>query len=102
MLEAELQLRKAFLIYSAHPITSISFVTCPTELIKIRQQALIDSRPTVRQVALDVVRENGPSGLYRGMTVTLIRDLGYGAYFLAVSQLHLMKKKCFYDEHFLV
>ncbi|GJJ11545.1 hypothetical protein Clacol_005779 [Clathrus columnatus] len=60
-----------------------AFITCPTELVKIRQQALIESRPSARQVALDVVRENGFFGLYRGMTITILRDLGYGAYFLA-------------------
>jgi solute carrier family 25 carnitine/acylcarnitine transporter 20/29 len=39
------------------------------------------------QVALKIFRENGIKGLYRGMTVTALRDCGYGAYFAAVSGL---------------
>lgn len=60
-----------------------AFVTCPTELVKIRQQALVDSRSSARQITLDIVRTNGVLGLYRGMAITILRDLGYGAYFLA-------------------
>lgn len=32
-------------------------------------------------------REHGLKGLFRGLTATAIRDLGYGAYFLGVSSL---------------
>ncbi|KAF9038674.1 mitochondrial carrier domain-containing protein [Panaeolus papilionaceus] len=59
-----------------------SIVTTPTELIKIRQQALL-TRTTARQVAFDIFRESGIRGLYRGLTVTAFRDCGYGAYFAA-------------------
>ncbi|KAF8507474.1 mitochondrial carrier [Hysterangium stoloniferum] len=58
-----------------------SLITCPTDLVKIRQQALINSRPTASRVALDIFRKHGIQGLYRGMTITALRDLGYGAYF---------------------
>ncbi|KIJ55096.1 hypothetical protein M422DRAFT_151609, partial [Sphaerobolus stellatus SS14] len=58
-----------------------SFVTCPTELIKIRQQALITSQPTAREVAAKLIRSQGLRGLYQGVTITALRDTGYGAYF---------------------
>lgn len=59
-------------------------VTTPTELIKIRQQSLL-TRTTARKVALQILQENGVAGLYRGITVTALRDCGYGAYFAAVN-----------------
>ncbi|KAF8815430.1 carnitine/acyl carnitine carrier [Phlegmacium glaucopus] len=59
-----------------------SIVTTPTELIKIRQQSLL-TQTTARKVALQIVRENGIAGLYRGIVVTALRDCGYGAYFAA-------------------
>ncbi|KAF9482995.1 carnitine/acyl carnitine carrier [Pholiota conissans] len=59
-----------------------SIVTTPTELIKIRQQALL-TPTTARQVAWQIFRENGVRGLYRGLPVTALRDCGYGAYFAA-------------------
>ncbi|KAK0501837.1 carnitine/acyl carnitine carrier [Armillaria luteobubalina] len=59
-----------------------SIVTTPTELIKIRQQSLlVPSSPY--EVILDILRKNGIRGLYRGMTATALRDLGYGSYFFA-------------------
>ncbi|TRM68390.1 mitochondrial carrier domain-containing protein [Schizophyllum amplum] len=59
-----------------------SIITTPTELVKIRQQALstTTSTPTV---ALNIFRESGLRGLYRGITSTALRDIGYGAYFVA-------------------
>ncbi|KAF6758158.1 carnitine/acyl carnitine carrier [Ephemerocybe angulata] len=59
-----------------------SLITTPTELIKIRQQSLL-TRTTARQVAWQIFRENGVRGLYRGITATALRDIGYGAYFFA-------------------
>ncbi|EDR13874.1 uncharacterized protein LACBIDRAFT_230077, partial [Laccaria bicolor S238N-H82] len=59
-----------------------SIITTPTELIKIRQQSLL-TETTTRQVALQVLRESGIKGLYRGITATALRDIGYGAYFAA-------------------
>ncbi|KAF8957139.1 carnitine/acyl carnitine carrier [Flammula alnicola] len=59
-----------------------SIVTTPTELIKIRQQSLL-TPTTARQVALQIFREGGIAGLYRGLLVTALRDCGYGAYFAA-------------------
>ncbi|KAF9068381.1 mitochondrial carrier [Rhodocollybia butyracea] len=61
-------------------ITSI--VTTPTELIKIRQQSLV-TPTTAKQVALDIFRQSGVRGLYRGATSTILRDSGYGIYFAA-------------------
>lgn len=58
-------------------------VTTPTELVKIRQQALL-TPTTARAVALGILREHGVRGLYRGLPVTALRDCGYGAYFAAV------------------
>ncbi|KAF8184484.1 carnitine/acyl carnitine carrier, partial [Pholiota molesta] len=59
-----------------------SIITTPTELIKIRQQALL-TPTTARQVAWQIFRDNGLRGLYRGLTATALRDCGYGAYFAA-------------------
>ena len=39
--------------------------------------------PSATQVALDIVRKHGVRGLYRGITSTALRDIGYGAYFAA-------------------
>ncbi len=35
------------------------------------------------QVALGIIKESGWRGLYRGITSTALRDIGYGAYFAA-------------------
>ncbi|PAV19818.1 mitochondrial carrier [Pyrrhoderma noxium] len=58
-----------------------SFITTPIELIKIRQQNIIDRQASTREVALDIFRRTGVRGLYRGLVPTGLRDLGYGAYF---------------------
>ncbi|KAI0029956.1 mitochondrial carrier domain-containing protein, partial [Vararia minispora EC-137] len=71
-------------------------ITTPIELIKIQQQksllpimrhAALNSRtprqPSARRVALRIYREHGIPGLYRGVTATGLRDVGYGFYFLA-------------------
>ncbi|KAF9465584.1 mitochondrial carrier domain-containing protein, partial [Collybia nuda] len=59
-----------------------SIITTPTELIKIRQQSLL-TPTSARQVALQIFKEAGVRGLYRGITATALRDCGYGAYFAA-------------------
>lgn len=59
-------------------------VTTPTELVKIRQQALLTPIST-RQMLRRIVRQDGIRGLYRGITATGLRDVGYGFYFFAVS-----------------
>lgn len=59
-------------------------VTTPTELIKIRQQASL-TPTSARRIALDIIKDSGIRGLYRGVTATALRDCGYGAYFFAVS-----------------
>ncbi|GLB41531.1 putative mitochondrial carrier (TC 2.A.29) family protein [Lyophyllum shimeji] len=59
-----------------------SIITTPIELIKIRQQSCL--QPTsAHRVALQIYKESGIPGLYRGITATALRDTGYGAYFLA-------------------
>ncbi|KAJ8515679.1 hypothetical protein ONZ45_g6917 [Pleurotus djamor] len=59
-----------------------SIVTTPTELIKIRQQASLTPTSATR-IALQILKQQGLPGLYRGITVTALRDCGYGAYFAA-------------------
>jgi solute carrier family 25 carnitine/acylcarnitine transporter 20/29 len=61
-------------------------VTTPTELVKIRQQSLLTPIST-RQMIRRIVRQDGIRGLYRGITATGLRDIGYGSYFFAVSPL---------------
>ena len=72
-------LRYPLVLSSVH-----SIVTTPTELVKIRQQALLTPIST-RQMLWRIVRQDGIRGLYRGITVTGLRDIGYGSYFFAVS-----------------
>ncbi|KAK8850494.1 hypothetical protein IAR55_004412 [Kwoniella newhampshirensis] len=59
-----------------------AFLTCPTELIKIRQQS---APPHVNTSTLNVVksiiRTDGLRGLFRGFSATAMRDLAYGPYF---------------------
>ncbi|PCH36483.1 mitochondrial carrier [Wolfiporia cocos MD-104 SS10] len=67
-------------------------ITTPTELIKIRQQSLqsalagsssLQPPITARVVATDIFKQHGLQGLYRGITATALRDIGYGTYFFA-------------------
>lgn len=64
-----------------------SIVTSPSELIKIQQQSMIIPRagivraPTARDVALEIWRQRGIKGIFRGLVPTAIRETGYGAYF---------------------
>jgi solute carrier family 25 (mitochondrial carnitine/acylcarnitine transporter), member 20/29 len=61
-----------------------SIVTTPTELVKIRQQALLTPISTQKMLRR-IVQQDGIRGLYRGITATGLRDIGYGSYFFAVS-----------------
>ncbi|KAL1742899.1 mitochondrial carrier domain-containing protein, partial [Schizophyllum fasciatum] len=74
-------LSQIFLAGAGSGIVS-SIVTTPTELVKIRQQALA-TRTSTPRVALAILRETGLRGLYRGITTTALRDIGYGHYFVA-------------------
>jgi solute carrier family 25 carnitine/acylcarnitine transporter 20/29 len=68
-----------------------STLVTPIELLKIRQQvAAAEGQPmlTTYDTARQVFRESGLRGLYRGITTTALRDIGYGVYFLTVSPLH--------------
>ncbi|BEI81460.1 hypothetical protein CcaverHIS002_0206200 [Cutaneotrichosporon cavernicola] len=59
-------------------------LTCPIELIKIRQQSLPPNlNPNVFTVTLGILRNGGLRGLYRGYSATVIRELAYGPYFWA-------------------
>ena len=67
---------------------SPSIITTPTDLIKIHQQSQILASRTAQplsavEVALGIVKKQGWRGLYRGITPTALRDIGYGAYFAA-------------------
>ncbi|KAI5451552.1 hypothetical protein NCC49_001537 [Naganishia albida] len=59
-----------------------SFITCPTELIKIRQQSsLAKIAPTTLGTLGHILRQDGLRGLYRGFGATAGRELAYGTYF---------------------
>ncbi|GHJ88908.1 hypothetical protein NliqN6_5310 [Naganishia liquefaciens] len=59
-----------------------SFITCPTELIKIRQQSSTAKiAPTTIGTVKHIIRQDGVSGLYRGFGSTAGRELAYGTYF---------------------
>jgi solute carrier family 25 carnitine/acylcarnitine transporter 20/29 len=58
-----------------------SLITTPTDLIKIQQQNSLLEKPSVKTVALRMYKQRGIRGLYRGITATILRDVGYGAYF---------------------
>ncbi|KAK2467363.1 hypothetical protein APHAL10511_000598 [Amanita phalloides] len=71
-------------IFIAGTLTGIlcSIITTPTELVKVRQQE--QTVPTALwKVAFQVMREDGILGFYRGITATILRDIGYGAHFAA-------------------
>ncbi|KDQ61793.1 hypothetical protein JAAARDRAFT_522497 [Jaapia argillacea MUCL 33604] len=58
-----------------------SVITTPMELIKIHQQNALHSSASARAAAVEIFKQFGIRGLYRGITVTALRDIGYGAYF---------------------
>ncbi|MCP6048403.1 solute carrier family 25 protein, partial [Klebsiella pneumoniae] len=61
------------------------FITCPTELIKIRQQSsLAKIAPTTLGTLGQILRQDGLRGLYRGFGATAGRELAYGTYFFTV------------------
>lgn len=78
-----------------HCCANCRFITAPIELIKIHQQQSLEpihirgspssTTPTARALATQIFKERGLAGLYRGITATVLRDTGYGAYFLGVS-----------------
>ncbi|KIJ65474.1 hypothetical protein HYDPIDRAFT_110554 [Hydnomerulius pinastri MD-312] len=62
-----------------------SIISSPTELIKIRQQNVLANDPSnasAAKVAMEIFRQHGMRGLYRGLAATALRDTGYGTYFL--------------------
>lgn len=65
-----------------------SIVTTPTELIKIQQQNRVMTDTRGVRSAFEVVRQilatHGLFGLFRGLSVTALRDCGYGVYFWTV------------------
>ncbi|KAL7422931.1 hypothetical protein Q5752_002228 [Cryptotrichosporon argae] len=77
----EPDLRKIFLAGTGSGVVG-SLLTCPTELIKIRQQSAPPYlNPSVFAVTRDIIRTNGLRGLYRGFSATALRDTAYGPYF---------------------
>lgn len=64
---------------------AMSFFSAPIELIKIRQQNMLESglgSVSASKLIYTIHREHGPKGLFRGLSATALRDLGYGAYFV--------------------
>ncbi|KAI8805107.1 mitochondrial carrier domain-containing protein [Cladochytrium replicatum] len=61
----------------------IAFVACPIELLKVKLQTQYsNSGGGLIKVAVNTVRTNGFSGLYRGITATVLRDIpSFAAYF---------------------
>lgn len=55
------------------------------DLVKIQQQNSLLEKPSVRTVVLRNFKRRGIRGVYRGFTATVLRDVGYGAYFGSVS-----------------
>ncbi|KIR79525.1 carnitine/acyl carnitine carrier [Cryptococcus gattii E566] len=59
-----------------------SVLTCPTELIKIRQQSAPPHlNLTTFGVFKSIVRADGLKGIFRGFSATALRDVAYGPYF---------------------
>ncbi|KZP05976.1 mitochondrial carrier [Athelia psychrophila] len=58
-----------------------SVITTPVELVKIRQQNELSNNPSVKIITSQLYKQHGIRGLYRGLTATMLRDTGYGAYF---------------------
>lgn len=77
---------------SSPPISHLIFarlIASPTELLKIKQQNFAASSPnmpipTTGRLAWQVWRNQGISGLYRGIAPTALRDSAYGVYFCMV------------------
>ncbi|KAG2359210.1 mitochondrial carrier domain-containing protein [Suillus spraguei] len=78
---------------------SMSFFSAPIELIKIRQQNMLESglgSVSASKLIYTIHREHGLKGLFRGLSATALRDLGYGAYFLGWSHLTVRLKPRIY------
>lgn len=63
---------------------AMSLFSSPIELIKIRQQNILESglgSVSASKIIYTIHREHGLKGLFRGLTATALRDFGYGAYF---------------------
>jgi solute carrier family 25 (mitochondrial carnitine/acylcarnitine transporter), member 20/29 len=83
--QKEPSLSQVFIAGAGSGVVS-SMVTCPTELIKIKQQSTLGAEvPTTWNIAVNIYKEKGFRGLYRGYVSTATRELAYGAYFLTVS-----------------
>ncbi|KZV67058.1 mitochondrial carrier [Peniophora sp. CONT] len=72
-----------------------SAITTPIELVKICQQQILEPTskrllsgappniPSTRELARRIYRERGIAGLYRGISATAYREIGFGSYFAA-------------------
>ncbi|KAL3893784.1 MAG: hypothetical protein SGPRY_014001 [Prymnesium sp.] len=56
-----------------------SLAICPFEVIKVRQQVLPESRMAC--VARDLLQQDGPLGLFRGLASVVCRDVPFNAIF---------------------
>merc|ERR1711939_800995 len=57
-------------------------VTCPIDRIKTIQQTAPGKLSTLRTLKA-TLHAGGVRSLYRGMSVTMLRDVGYGPYYLS-------------------
>jgi solute carrier family 25 carnitine/acylcarnitine transporter 20/29 len=89
--QVEPTLHQIFLAGAGTGIVS-AIITCPTELVKIRQQSTLDNAklPGVWQITTSIYRQKGIGGLYRGFVPTGLRELGFGVYFLTVRLLSVI------------
>jgi len=56
-----------------------SSVVHPADLIKVRQQVAVGKTKTGPiQIATEIIRQDGPKGLYRGLSAALFRQSTYG------------------------
>ena len=67
-------------------LISISHISCPMELVKIKLQNQADAKHREFKGPIDcfrsIYRKEGFRGYYRGMNSTILRDVpSYGAYF---------------------
>ncbi|KAL4072882.1 mitochondrial carrier domain-containing protein [Scleroderma yunnanense] len=60
-----------------------SLIASPTELVKIRQQNVLEGGTSAAKIAINILKQNGIRGFYRGLGATALRDTGYGTYFMA-------------------
>lgn len=71
-------------ICSSEYLSGHRFITCPIERLKILQQSYPPhlAQPSTFSLFISLLRTSGLRSLYRGLGATMLRDIGYGPYFL--------------------